>query len=66
MEIGSLAVQSKKSQCNGAGWERRRRGCVSVVGAGEARRESQDPRHDRCSLIQSDLQQLGGASDKKK
>ncbi|MEQ2170414.1 hypothetical protein GOODEAATRI_000041 [Goodea atripinnis] len=30
-----------------------------------AKRASQDPRHDRCSLICSDLQQLFGASDEK-
>lgn len=32
---------------------------------GQAKRVSQDPRHDRCSLIRNDLQQLRGASDKK-
>lgn len=66
-----MAVQSEKSQCNGAGWKLRREGgFVWVFGGGgrveaRARRVSQDPRHDRCSLIRSDLQQLRRASDKK-
>lgn len=41
-----------------------REGRVGVSG-GQARRASQDPRHDRCSLIRNDLQQLCGASDRK-
>lgn len=63
-----MAVESEKSRCNGAGWKRGKEGGVVWAfggGAGEARRASQDPRHDRCLLIRSDLQQLGGASDKK-
>ena len=61
MEIGSLAVQSENLSVMGLDGSR-----AGVGGGGRwgKARRGEDPRHDRCSLIQSDLQQLHRASDK--